>query len=97
MNMVVFPLRLGGEFAPQVEEYFGVLLQREDRWSVRLTRGIGETSLLMQPLYGSVVVLGWKAKFMISNIYIPTLTYGHEFWVANKKKLLIQEAKEFLS
>ena len=46
-------------------------------------------SAVMQKLKGSIVLkreLSQKAKLSIyRSIYIPTFTYGHEFWVMTKK------------
>lgn len=75
---MVFPLWLGGKLAPQVveSEYLGVLFQSEGRIEHEIDKG---TTSVLKSLYQSVVVLGWKAKLLIYNIYIPTLTYGREF------------------
>ncbi|CAM4549683.1 unnamed protein product [Leuciscus chuanchicus] len=70
---VAFPLQVGGEFLPQVEEfkYFGVLFTSEGRMEQEIDRQISAASAVMQSIYRS--------------IYVPTLTYGHELWVMTER------------
>uniref|UniRef100_A0A8C6PI18 Reverse transcriptase domain-containing protein n=1 Tax=Nothobranchius furzeri TaxID=105023 RepID=A0A8C6PI18_NOTFU len=79
------------EVLPQVEElkYLGVLFSSEGKLEREIDRRIGVASAVMRALYRSVVVkreLSQKAKLSIyRSIYVPTLTYGHEFWVVTEK------------
>ncbi|KAK3554945.1 hypothetical protein QTP86_001875 [Hemibagrus guttatus] len=88
---VACTLQVGGEFFPQVEEfkYLGVLFMSEGRMDHEIDRRIGAAAAVMRSMYRSVVVkkeLSQKAKLSIyQSIYVPTLTYGHELWVMNKR------------
>ncbi|KAK3547092.1 hypothetical protein QTP86_011400 [Hemibagrus guttatus] len=88
---VACTLQVGGEVLPQVEEfkYLGVLFTSEGRMDHEIDRWIGAEAAVMRSMYRSVVVkkeLSQKAKLSIyQSIYIPTLTYGHEFWVMTER------------
>jgi len=88
---VEFPLWVGNEILPQVEEfrYLGVLFTSEGRMEREIDRRIGAASAVIQALHRPVVVkkeLNQKAKLSIyRSIYFPTLTYGHELWVVTKR------------
>ncbi|KAK3508878.1 hypothetical protein QTP70_012511 [Hemibagrus guttatus] len=79
---VACTLQVGGEVLPQVEEfkYLGVLFTSEGRMDREIDRWIGAAAAVMQSMYRSVVV-----KKVYQSIYIPTLTYGHEFWVMTER------------
>ncbi|TWW68301.1 hypothetical protein D4764_19G0000990, partial [Takifugu flavidus] len=84
-------LRVKEEILPQVEEfkYLGVLFTSEGRMEQEIGRRILATSAVMWTLHRSVVVkreLSQKAKLSIyRSIFVPTLTYGHEFWVMTER------------
>lgn len=69
--------------------YLGVLIMSEGRRDWTTDRWIGASRVVMRMLYQSVVVktkLGVKAKGSVYQlIYIPTLIYGHEFWVTTER------------
>ncbi len=79
------PLLLREELLPQKEEfkYLRILFKSEGKMEREIDRWTA--SAVMWTLNRSVVVkreLSRKAKLSIyQSIYIPTLTYGHEFWV----------------
>ncbi|KAK3558133.1 hypothetical protein QTP86_009867 [Hemibagrus guttatus] len=85
---VACTLQVGGEVHPQMEEfkYLGVLFTSEGRMDCEIDRRTGAAAAVMRSMYRSVVVkkeLSQKAKLSIyQSIYVPTLTYGHELWVA---------------
>ncbi|KAI3371037.1 hypothetical protein L3Q82_023518 [Scortum barcoo] len=91
MRWRAFPLRVGGEVLPQVEEfkYLGVLFTSEGKIEREIDRRIGAASAVMRSVYRTVVVkkeLSRKAKLSIyRSIYVPTLTYGHELWVMTER------------
>ncbi|KAK3519713.1 hypothetical protein QTP70_002681 [Hemibagrus guttatus] len=88
---VACTLQVGGEFRPQVEEfkYIGVLFTSEGRVDREIDRWIGAAAAVMRSMYRSVVVkkeLSRKAKLLIyQSIYVPILTYAHEFWVMTER------------
>ncbi|KAK3510314.1 hypothetical protein QTP70_001363 [Hemibagrus guttatus] len=88
---VACTLQVGGEVLPQVEEfkYLGVLFMTEGKMDREIDRRIGAAAAVMRSMYQSVVVkkeLSRKAKLSIyQSIYLPTLTYGHEVWVHDRK------------
>ncbi|KAK3532757.1 hypothetical protein QTP86_028126 [Hemibagrus guttatus] len=92
---VVVPLfkkgdrRVGGEFLVEEFKYLGVLFMSEGRMDREIDRWIGAAAAVMRSMYRSVVVkkeLSRKAKLSIyQSIYVPILTYGHEFWVMTKR------------
>uniref|UniRef100_A0A8C6NQ68 Reverse transcriptase domain-containing protein n=1 Tax=Nothobranchius furzeri TaxID=105023 RepID=A0A8C6NQ68_NOTFU len=93
-------LRVRDEVLPQGEEfkYLGVLFTSEGKLEREIDRWIGAASAVMRALYRSVVLkkeLSQKAKLSIYRwIYVPTLTYGHELWVATERtRSRIQAAK----
>ncbi|KAI3359419.1 hypothetical protein L3Q82_002922 [Scortum barcoo] len=79
------------EFLPQVKEfkYLGVLFTSEGKMEREMDRRIGAASAVLRTVVQSVVLkreLSQKAKLSIYwSIYIPTLTYGHELWVNDRK------------
>ncbi|KAK3518675.1 hypothetical protein QTP70_007168 [Hemibagrus guttatus] len=88
---VACTLQVGGEVLPQVEEfkYLRDLFTSEGRMDCEIDRRIGAAAAVMRSMYRSVVVkkeLSRKAKLSIyQSIYVPTLTYGHELWVINRR------------
>ncbi len=92
--------RVGSELLPQVKEskYLRVLITSEVKMEPEIDRRIGAASTVMWVLYWTVVVkreLSQKAKLLIyQSIYVPTLTYGHEFWVMTERMRLRIQAAE---
>ena len=88
---VDFPLKVGGESLPLVEEfkYLGVLFMIEGKLEREIDRWLGAASAVMRTLKRSVVVkreLSQKEKLSICRlIYVPMLTYGHELWVVTER------------
>jgi len=84
-------LRVGSELLPQAKEfkYLRVLFTSEGKMEREMDRWIGAASAVMRALYRSIVVkreLSRKAKLSICrSIYVPTLTYGHKFWVVTER------------
>ncbi|KAF7648904.1 hypothetical protein LDENG_00150410, partial [Lucifuga dentata] len=75
----------------QMEEfkYLGVLFTTEGKMEHEIDRRIGADSEVLRMLYRTIVVkreLSQKARLSIyQSIYIPILTYGHEFWVVTER------------
>ncbi|KAL3968400.1 triosephosphate isomerase (TIM) [Sarotherodon galilaeus] len=77
---VEFPLQVGDEFLPQVEEfkYLGVLFMSDGRRELEIDRQIGAAA----------------AVNTVPSIYDTALTYGHELWVLTEKTRLRMQAAE---
>ncbi|KAI3359213.1 hypothetical protein L3Q82_002743 [Scortum barcoo] len=93
---VACPLQVGGEVLPQVEEfkYLGVLFTKvRERSSVRLTGGLVQRLQIMHYAVGVPDRRGEegaesKRRSSLDlpvNLYVPTLTYGHELWVMTER------------
>uniref|UniRef100_A0A8C2ZC47 Reverse transcriptase domain-containing protein n=1 Tax=Cyclopterus lumpus TaxID=8103 RepID=A0A8C2ZC47_CYCLU len=84
-------LQVGANCLPQAKEfkYLGVLFTSEGKVEREIDRRIGAAAAVKQALYRSVLVkreLSRKAKLSIYwSVYVPTLTYGHELWVATER------------
>ena len=80
-------LQVGEEILPQTEEfkYLGFLLTSEGKMEREINRRIGAASAMMWALHQSIVAkreLSQTAKLSVYRlIFVPTLTYGHEFGV----------------
>ncbi|XP_068573506.1 uncharacterized protein, partial [Cebidichthys violaceus] len=81
-------MRVGMECLPQANEfkYLGVLFTSEDKMEREIVRRIGAAAAVKQALHRTILVkreLSRKAKLSIyQSVYVPTLTHGHELWVA---------------
>jgi exonuclease III len=84
-------LHINGVPLKQVEKfrYLGVVFANDGSWDREIDRRIGAAAGVMRQLYRGVVgkrELSDKAKLSVfKSIFVPTLTYGHELWVMNKR------------
>ena len=66
-------------------KYLGIAFTSDGRQDGELNTGIGKACAVMRALHYSVVMkreLSKKAKLSIfKTVFVPSLTYGHEFWV----------------
>ena len=77
---------MDGESLPQVEEfkYLGILFISYDKLEQEIDRRIEASSTAASVCYCELYLF----------IFIPTLTYGHEIWVATKRMRLQIQAAE---
>ncbi len=91
---------VGSELLPQAKEfkYLGVLFMSKGKTEHDTDRQISPLLAVMWGLYQTVMVkreLSQKAKLLIyQSIFVPTLTYGHEFWVMTERMRLQIQAGE---
>ena len=84
-------LQVNGATLKQVEKfkYLGVVFTSDGRQDEELDTRIGKASAVMRALHYSVVMktrIVLKAKLStFEAVFVPTLTYGHEFWVMTEK------------
>ena len=82
---------MNGATLKQVEKfkYFGVAFTSDGRQDEELDTRIGKASAVMRAWHYSVVMkreLSKKAKLSIfKTVFVPILTYGHEFWVMTER------------
>ena len=80
-------LQVNGAIVKQVEKfkYLGVAFTSGGRQDEELVTRIGKANVVMRALHYSVVMkreLSKKTKLSVfKTVFVPILTYGHEFWV----------------
>ena len=85
-------LLVNGARLKQVEKfkYLGIAFTSDGRQDEELDTRIGKASAVMRALHYSVIMkreLSKKAKLTnFKAIFVPILTYGHEFWVMTKRE-----------
>ena len=84
-------LQVNGTTLKQVEKfkYLGVAFRSDGRQGEELDTREGKASAVMYALHYSVVIkreLSKKDKLSIfKTVFVPILTYGHEFWVMTER------------
>ena len=84
-------LQIGGVPLKQSEKFkhLGVSFTSDSRQNSELDIRIGKASAVMRQLHRSAVLkrdLCTRAKLSIfRSVCVPILTYGHEYWILNKK------------
>ena len=84
-------LQVNGATLKQVEKfkYLGVAFTSDGRQDEKLDTRIGKASAVMRALHYTVAMkreLSKKAKLSIFKaVFVPILTYGHEFWVMTER------------
>ena len=83
-------LQVNGATLKNVEtfKYLGVAITSDGRQDEELHTRMGKVSAVMQ-------VLHYKAKFStFKTVFVPILTYGHEFWVMTERVRSQEQASE---
>ena len=87
-------LTVNGVALKQVEKfkYLGSTFARDGKWDTEINIRIGKAGAVMRELYRTIVTkreLSRRAKLAVfKEIYLPTLTYGHESWVMTERMRL---------
>ena len=90
-KVVDYLLQVGNVFLPQMKEfkYLWVLFTSEGMMGREIDQRVGAAGVALHVLHHMVVTkkeLSRKVKLSIyRSVFVPTLTYGHEQWVINKR------------
>jgi len=91
---------VSGNTLQQLEKfkYLGVVFTSDGRQSKEIDTRIGKASAVLRELDRSVVTkweLSNTAKLSIfKSVFVPILTYGHEYWVITERILTQVQASE---